>query len=236
MWHARLPQYARTIAGDARESRSANHQSLDTTGAPPQCRIHPYLRTRPTRPSARSSSSRTTRKSPSVLRLELEHEGFEVEVCGDGASAIERALKGPDLIILDLLLPRIDGLEVCRRVRAKRPCRSSCSPPKTRCPIASPDSTPAPTTTCPSRSRSKSCWRASAPGCANANPPSTCSSIKDLKLDRDTPRSVAQRTRHQLTAKEYALLEFLLMYRNKVHTRDELFNSVWGSISWASRT
>src|SRR6202049_733423 len=52
-----------------------------------------------------------------VLRLELEHEGFEVEVCGDGASAIERALKGPDLIILDLLLPRIDGLEVCRRVR-----------------------------------------------------------------------------------------------------------------------
>src|SRR6516225_9659488 len=52
-----------------------------------------------------------------VLRLELEHEGFEVEVCGDGASAIERALKGPDLIILDLLLPRVDGLEVCRRVR-----------------------------------------------------------------------------------------------------------------------
>src|SRR5579872_1572075 len=52
-----------------------------------------------------------------VLQLELEHEGFEVEVCGDGASAIERALKQPDLIILDVLLPRIDGLEVCRRVR-----------------------------------------------------------------------------------------------------------------------
>src|SRR6516164_5872760 len=52
-----------------------------------------------------------------VLQLELEHEGFAVEVCGDGASAIERALKGPDLIILDLLLPRVDGLEVCRRVR-----------------------------------------------------------------------------------------------------------------------
>ena len=61
-----------------------------------------------------------------VLQLELEHEGFEVEVCGDGASAIERALKAPDLIVLDVLLPRIDGLEVCRRVREHRRFPSSC--------------------------------------------------------------------------------------------------------------
>ena len=48
----------------------------------------------------------------------LEHEGFEVMVSTDGPSAVEsaRALR-PDLIVLDLMLPDFDGLEVCRRVR-----------------------------------------------------------------------------------------------------------------------
>jgi DNA-binding response OmpR family regulator len=48
----------------------------------------------------------------------LEHEGFEVMVATDGPSAVEsaRTLR-PDLIVLDLMLPDFDGLEVCRRVR-----------------------------------------------------------------------------------------------------------------------
>jgi DNA-binding response OmpR family regulator len=52
---------------------------------------------------------------------------------------------------------------------------------------------------------------------------------KDLTMDRD--RHEVQRAGKdvQLTAKEYALLEYLLLHRNKVHTRDELFNGVWGS-------
>jgi two-component system, OmpR family, response regulator ArlR len=54
-----------------------------------------------------------------VLQLELEHEGYAVESARDGLSGLERALKEPDLIILDLMLPRMDGLEVCKRVRAK---------------------------------------------------------------------------------------------------------------------
>ena len=54
-------------------------------------------------------------------------------------------------------------------------------------------------------------------------------SAKDLSLNRDT-REVARNGRHiSLTAKEFSLLEFLLMYPNKVHSRDEIFNSVWGS-------
>src|SRR5580693_3515709 len=54
-----------------------------------------------------------------VLQLELEHEGFEVDVARDGLAGLEKALKEPDLVILDLMLPRMDGLEVCRRIRAK---------------------------------------------------------------------------------------------------------------------
>jgi two-component system, OmpR family, response regulator ArlR len=54
-----------------------------------------------------------------VLQLELEHEGYAVEVVHDGLTGLERALKEPDLVVLDLMLPRMDGIEVCKRVRAK---------------------------------------------------------------------------------------------------------------------
>ncbi|HEY5340660.1 MAG TPA: response regulator, partial [Candidatus Aquilonibacter sp.] len=54
-----------------------------------------------------------------VLNLELEHEGYQVESARDGLEGLEKALKEPDLVILDLMLPRMDGLEVCRRIRAK---------------------------------------------------------------------------------------------------------------------
>jgi DNA-binding response OmpR family regulator len=52
---------------------------------------------------------------------------------------------------------------------------------------------------------------------------------KDLTMDRDRHEVVRGGKNIQLTAKEYALLEYLLLHRNKVHTRDELFNGVWGS-------
>ena len=54
-----------------------------------------------------------------VLRLELEHEGYLVDTASDGLSGLEKALKEPDLVILDVMLPKMDGLEVCTRVRAK---------------------------------------------------------------------------------------------------------------------
>src|ERR1700677_1783438 len=54
-----------------------------------------------------------------VLQLELEHEGYQVDSARDGLEGLEKALKEPDLVILDLMLPRMDGLEVCRRIRAK---------------------------------------------------------------------------------------------------------------------
>jgi DNA-binding response OmpR family regulator len=52
----------------------------------------------------------------------LAAEGFAVEIAADGPSAVERAAAyRPDLIVLDLMLPGFDGLEVCRRVQAERP-------------------------------------------------------------------------------------------------------------------
>ena len=52
------------------------------------------------------------------LELELKHEGYEVEISSDGRSGLERIQKGDlNLVILDLMLPLMSGIEVCRRVR-----------------------------------------------------------------------------------------------------------------------
>jgi DNA-binding response OmpR family regulator len=164
-----------------------------------------------------------------VLQLELEHEGFEVEVCGDGASAIERALKQPDLIVLDVLLPRIDGLEVCRRVRKHSSVPIIMLTAKDAVPdrITGLDTGANDYLTKPfsieellARIRVQLREREPGPRVLTA---------KDLSLNRDTREVTRNGRRITLTAKEFSLLEFLLMYPNKVHTRDEIFNSVWGS-------
>ncbi|WBB65868.1 response regulator transcription factor [Micromonospora sp. WMMD812] len=52
----------------------------------------------------------------------LRAEGFTVDIAGDGPSAVERFRVGqPDLVVLDVMLPGFDGLEVCRRIQADRP-------------------------------------------------------------------------------------------------------------------
>ena len=55
-----------------------------------------------------------------IIKFNLEKEGYEVVTAYDGEEALEKVeSESPDLIILDLMLPKIDGLEVAKRVRAK---------------------------------------------------------------------------------------------------------------------
>jgi two-component system alkaline phosphatase synthesis response regulator PhoP len=60
---------------------------------------------------------------PSIVqlaRMYLERENFRVEAAGDGEAALEAVRRfNPELIVLDVMLPRLDGLEVCRRLRAE---------------------------------------------------------------------------------------------------------------------
>src|SRR4051812_49742551 len=57
-----------------------------------------------------------------AVATRLRAEGYRVDVAGDGPSAVDSALREPpDVMVLDVMLPGFDGLEVCRRGQAKRP-------------------------------------------------------------------------------------------------------------------
>jgi two-component system response regulator ArlR len=164
-----------------------------------------------------------------VLRLELEHEGYSVDLATDGFTGLEKALKEPDLVILDVMLPKMDGLEVCKRIRAKSRVPIIMLTAKDRIPerVAGLDTGADDYLTKPfsieellARVRARLRER---------HPKSNVLSAKDLTMDRDRHEVTRGGAAIQLTAKEYALLEYLLLHRNKVHTRDELFNGVWGS-------
>jgi DNA-binding response OmpR family regulator len=164
-----------------------------------------------------------------VLQLELEHEGFEVDVARDGLAGLEKALKEPDLVILDLMLPRMDGLEVCKRIRSKSNVPIIMLTAKDRVPdrvagldLGADDYITKPFSTEELLARVRARLR-------ERSPQSNVVEYRDVVMDRDRHEVHRGGKAVNLTAKEYALLEYLLLHRNKVHTRDELFNGVWGS-------
>ena len=58
-----------------------------------------------------------------LLRLYIEKEGFDVEIAYDGKRALERfEANEPDLVMLDIMLPELDGWQVCREIRKKSKC------------------------------------------------------------------------------------------------------------------
>src|SRR5215469_15714904 len=164
-----------------------------------------------------------------VLQLELEHEHYDVDVARDGLAGLEKALKEPDLVILDLMLPRMDGMEVCKRIRAKSKVPIIMLTAKDRVPdrvagldLGADDYVTKPFSTDELLARVRARLR-------ERSPKANTIEYRDVVMDRDRHEVTRAGKAIALTAKEYALLEYLLLHRNKVHTRDELFNGVWGS-------
>ena len=169
----------------------------------------------------------------------LTAEGFEVDVVHDGLDGLWRAREGSyDAIVLDILLPGMHGYKVCRTC-ATRACgrRSSCSPPRTASTTRPRRSTPAPTTSCRSRSRSSCC----SPGCARyparrATAPDGAHGRHARARPRHAPRAPRGGTDIRLTAREFALLEFLMRKDGNVASKAEILDQVWGIDFEVTRT
>ena len=131
------------------------------------------------------------------VRRALEYEGFAVTVVGDGPAALGMAVaEPPDLVVLDVMLPGLDGFGVCRALRATgREPMVLMLTARDATADRVPGWTPAPTTTWSNRSRTRSCWRGYGRCCAAGRPPVTGPlTFADVVLDPGVPRGAPRRS------------------------------------------
>lgn len=165
-----------------------------------------------------------------VLSRSLRGEGYEVRASGDGVDALEVAATFvPDLVILDLGLPRLDGVEVCRRLRAESdvPILMLTARSDTGDRVAGLDSGADDYLAKPFE-RSELLARIRA--LLRRRPPRGTSALRvgDLLLNPET-REVRRAERAiELTNRQFELLEYLMRNERLVVSRERLLEEVWG--------
>ena len=165
-----------------------------------------------------------------VLRRTLRQEGHEVRSAGDGVEALEMAEDFvPDLVILDLGLPKLDGVEVCRRLRAESdaPILILTARTQTDDRVEGLDSGADDYLVKPfERKELLARMRA----LMRRRPPrgTAALAVADLRLNPDT-REVYRGDRPiELTNREFELLEYLMRNERLVVSRERLLEEVWG--------
>ena len=165
-----------------------------------------------------------------ALRRSLRHEGYEVRTAGDGVEALDTAAEFvPDLVVLDLGLPRLDGLEVCRQLRADSdvPILILTARTETDDRVTGLDSGADDYLVKPFERQE---FLARIRALLRRRPPrgSASLSVGDLKLNPDT-REVNRGEREiELTNREFELLEYLARNQKLVVSRERLLEDVWG--------
>jgi two-component system response regulator MprA len=165
-----------------------------------------------------------------VLRRSLRNEGYEVRTSADGVDALDVAAGFiPDLVVLDLGLPRLDGVEVCRRLRQEGdvPILMLTARAETDDRVAGLDSGADDYLVKPFE-RQELLARIRA--LLRRRPPRGAAvlEVADLQLNPDT-REVRRGEREiELTNREFELLEFLMRNERLVISRERLLDEVWG--------
>jgi len=172
-----------------------------------------------------------------VVTRYLEIEGYTVETVADGAEALERALHDPPaLVVLDLMLPSMDGLEVCRRLRSSSPtpvimltAKGTEADRVIGLELGADDYVAKPFSAKELTARVRAVLRRSAGPLANAVP-GTPRQLTDAELVIDVAGRQAQRDGDHLalTAREFELLVFLMRHPGRAFRREELLQHVWG--------
>ena len=170
-----------------------------------------------------------------VVAQYLRQDGFDVDVAADGHEALNHFARArPDLVLLDLMLPGIDGLEVCRRIRAQSnvpiimvTAKGDETDTIIGLGVGADDYVSKPFSPRELVARVKAVLRrANAPIVAEGDP----LHFGSLTIRPDRRQVEVAGTAVELTAREFDLLEFLAHNPGQVFSRDELLDKVW---DWA---
>ncbi|GAB6550331.1 response regulator transcription factor [Bacillus mobilis] len=167
------------------------------------------------------------------LELELKYEGYKVDIQFDGRKGLEAALEtNYDLILLDLMLPRLNGLEVCRRLRATKntpiimlTARDSIMDRVTGLDSGADDYLPKPFAIEELLARMRVIFRREE---HIENKHVSSLTFKDLQLQIESRTITKGNEEIELTNKEFELLLMFMKNINRVLTRDVLLDQVWG--------
>jgi two-component system alkaline phosphatase synthesis response regulator PhoP len=171
-----------------------------------------------------------------LVRYHLEKEGLTARTVSDGRQALELIVRDhPELIILDLMLPGLDGLELCRRLRSQSATQGIPIIMLTAkaeevdrivgLELGADDYVSKPFSTRELVARVKAVLRR-----ATAPPPSSESPVTAGRIRVDPTRHevIKDGEAIDLSAMEFRLLEFFLRHRGRVFTRSQLLDRIWG--------
>lgn len=169
------------------------------------------------------------------LELELAYEGYEVTVAADGRTGLEKALSGEaDLVVLDLMLPQLSGIEVCRRLRQTSDlpvimltAKDDVCDKVNGLDTGADDYMTKPFAIEELLARIRNILQRRL---KQRNTPLTSEPLRlgGLAMDIDAHTVHFNRNEISLTKREFDLLEYLMRHQNIVVTRDKLLDQVWG--------
>ncbi|KOS29124.1 transcriptional regulator [Bacillus anthracis] len=173
-----------------------------------------------------------------LLKMYLEREQYTIEEAYDGDTALQMALQYDyDLIILDIMMPEIDGIEVCKEIREKKAMPIIMLTAKDEdvdkvlgFEVGADDYITKPFSPREVVARVKAVLRRSVPTTFFTYDRTTkdVTVFPHLTIDNDAHRVTADGNEVNLTPKEYELLLFLAKAPDKVFDREQLFEDVWG--------
>ena len=170
------------------------------------------------------------------LRFSLEQDGMEVDCAYDGGEALEMAKATEyDAVLLDLMLPVMDGLEVCREIRefSDMPilmltAKSDDMDKIMGLEYGAVDYITKSFNILEVKARIKAILRRNSRKNTKEQEKSHRVVVQDLEMDTESRRVFVSGKEINLTAKEFDLLELLLTNPGKVYSREQLLNIVWG--------
>ena len=165
----------------------------------------------------------------------LELSGFEVEVANDGQTGLNKSLSEDyDLIILDLMLPEVDGFEICRQVRAEKNTPIIMVSAKKDdidkirgLGLGADDYMTKPFSPSELVARVKAHMARYERLVGSAIEENKVIEIRGIKIDTTARRVWINGEEKTFTTKEFDLLTFLASHPNHVYTKDELFSEIW---------